>query len=67
MNFPYAAGDTIYIQNSSGTGYDDYFIDQDIGDWNRNPPTGPVPAVAQGFWVFNSGATKNWTRNFTVN
>jgi len=67
MNFPYAAGDVIYFQNSSFTGYDEYYIDQDLGAWTINDPIGPVPAVGQGFWVLNAGATKNWTRNFTVN
>jgi hypothetical protein len=60
---PGAAGDAIYFQNSSATGYDQYSFDPDVGFWT---PVEPTNQVARGFWYFNAGATKNWVRNFSV-
>jgi hypothetical protein len=59
---PGAAGDVVYIQNSAGTGYDQYPYDSDIGFWAPEP----VIPVAKGFWYYNAGANKNWIRNFSV-
>jgi hypothetical protein len=30
-------------------------------------PNDPTPAVGEGFFYFNAGAAKLWTRNFSVN
>ncbi len=59
---PGAPGDIIYFQNSSGTGYDQYPYDPDLGFWSPEPTN----QVARGFWYLNSGTLKNWVRNFSV-
>jgi hypothetical protein len=59
LNFPAGEGDTIY--RFAGGGYDiSSFID---GAWE---PAEAQPRVGESFFVFNAGATKNWTRTFPV-
>jgi len=62
-SLPGSAGDIIYFQNSSGTGYDSYSFDPDVGFWS---PVEPTNQIARGFWYYNAGSAKNWTRNFSV-
>jgi len=59
--YPRGDLDTIFFFN--GVGYDSFTYDPDVPGWS---PSEPAPAVGQGFWVFNNGATKNWVRNFAV-
>jgi hypothetical protein len=59
--YPRGNLDTIFTFN--GVGYDSYTYDPDIPGWS---PTEPTINVAQGFWIFNNGAAKNWIRNFSV-
>jgi hypothetical protein len=62
MNYPIGNGDTFFFWN--GVGYDQTTYDPDIPGWTAGEPT---PSVAQGFWINNPNASKNWTRSFTVN
>lgn len=58
--YPANFGDTISTWN--GLGYDDSTYDVDLSDWT---PSEPSINVAQGFWINNGSAAKNWIRNFT--
>lgn len=60
LGYPTGLGDGAFLWN--GVGYDSFSYDPDLGAWTPNEPT---IAVAQGFWLFNNGAAKNWVRNFT--
>lgn len=74
MGFP-AAGDMIYTRwsatNQAYYGSVTYF---DVGDPAQNGwydgnfnPAEPVPAVGEGFLIYNPSATRGWVRSFTVN
>ena len=60
LNYPASFGDIISLWN--GVGYNNYTYDPDLGAWD---PSEPNVNVAQGFWIYNAGAAKSWTRNFT--
>jgi hypothetical protein len=62
LNYPAGFGDIISVFN--GVGYDNYTLDPDLEAWDPSEPNIPV---AQGFWIFNPGAQKNWIRNFNPN
>jgi hypothetical protein len=58
--YPAAFGDSVSEWN--GVGYDTSTLDADLEAWDNGEPN---INVAQGFWINNAGATKNWIRNFT--
>jgi hypothetical protein len=62
LAYPAANGDTVSTWN--GVGYDVFTLDPDLEAWD---PAEPTINVAQGFWLNNAGATKNWIRNFNPN
>lgn len=63
LGFPIGNGDRIYLFNpATGTFRADFYNLPD--GWDDGTP--PVPAVGEGFYVFNAGAQKDWTRNFAV-
>jgi hypothetical protein len=72
-NFPAGEGDN-YLAFVGGTFLtaDTYATTTaDVGfigwyDSNSGNPAFPTPAVGQGFFYFNGGASKNWSRNFQV-
>jgi hypothetical protein len=61
LAYPVAPGDGVFVWN--GNGYDIFSFDPDLSAW---APSEPSVNVAQGFWIFNSGASKPWVRHFTV-
>ncbi len=61
LGFPGAVGDSVYVWKTTGGGYITSNFDADLGGWDNEP----VVTVAQGFWVFNAGAAKNWVKNYT--
>lgn len=60
-------GDVVYRYNHTASppyARSEYNLD----DNNQlNWDTVPVPNVGEGFWLWNNGAAKNWTREFSVN
>jgi len=64
LSYPVGDGDTVYLWNGAGYKICTYASD-DFNNlvWDQTP----VPKVGEAFWVFNAGATKAWTRTFTVN
>jgi hypothetical protein len=61
LGFPIANGDRIYLFR--GTGFQADFYNEN--QWDDG--TAPVPAIGEGFYVFNGGTTsKDWTRTFAV-
>jgi hypothetical protein len=62
LNYPAGFGDGVFVWN--GVGYDSYSFDPDLEAWD---PAEPNINVAQGFWINNAGAAKNWIRNFNPN
>jgi hypothetical protein len=72
-NFPAGEGD-VFLGFSGGTftQNDTYATTTaDVGfigwyDSNSGNPASPTPAVGQGFFYFNAGAAKSWSRNFQV-
>lgn len=72
-SFPAGEGD-VFLGFSGGTfSQNDTYAatTADVGfigwyDSNTGNPASPTPAVGQGFFYFNSGSAKAWTRNFQV-
>jgi hypothetical protein len=65
MNFPAAAGDTIYEWNPTTDQYIPSSFDPLFGGWD---PQVPNIDVGEAFWVFKTGnAAVAWDRNFSVN
>ncbi len=64
LDYPIGNNDSVY--QFTGTGYrvNSYIDGAWEGDNNGQPP---VPAIGESFFVFNAGAAKTWTRNFSVN
>jgi hypothetical protein len=65
LNYQPGLGDTVYFYSST-SGYTIYTFDEDDFGNRVWLPSEPVPAVGQGFWIKNNGATKNWTRSFDI-
>jgi hypothetical protein len=62
LGFPIGDGDRIYRFNPATGGFlIDQFVD---GEWSNGAP--PTPAIGEGFYAFNNGAAKGWSRTFTV-
>jgi hypothetical protein len=72
-NFPAGEGD-VFLGFTSGTfSQNDTYANTtaDVGfigwyDSNTGNPASPTPAVGQGFFYFNAGGSKSWSRNFEV-
>jgi hypothetical protein len=60
-----------YLTFNSGTQNYNTTLINDGSNWLNNetgdPVADPVPAVGQGFFIFNPGAAVSWTRNFNPN
>ncbi len=75
LGFPGGTSDmTAFFFNGAGYNQYNYSLDNGGNNWSDGGIHGdgsagaePVPAVGQGFWILNTGASTNWVRNFTVN
>jgi hypothetical protein len=62
LGYPIGDGDKIYRFNPATGGFIiNEFVD---GEWSLGAP--PTPNIGEGFYAFNAGAAKGWTRNFSV-
>lgn len=61
---PAADGDQVLFWDPTTQRFLDAVIYIDGPGWL---PSEPTPAVGQGFFYFNSGTARQWTRTFTVN
>jgi hypothetical protein len=61
---PAADGDQVLFWNPANQSFFDAIVFIDGLGWL---PSDPTPAVGQGFFYFNTGAARQWTRTFTVN
>jgi hypothetical protein len=72
-NFPAGEGD-VFLGFTGGTfSQNDTYAatTADVGfigwyDSNTGNPASPTPAVGQGFFYYNAGSAKSWSRNFEV-
>jgi len=77
LGFPTPAnGTTVYFFNGANYAGGTYqYDDENVPAGNHwsgpsgsgSPSDEPQPAVGQGFWILNPGASQNWVRDFTVN
>jgi hypothetical protein len=72
-NFPAGEGDVFLAFTGGAFSQNDTYAatTADVGfigwyDSNTGNPASPTPAVGQGFFYFNGGSAKAWSRNFQV-
>jgi hypothetical protein len=65
VNFPVGDDESVLMWNAGAQGFADplQYYGSELG-WLPNEP---VPAVGEGFFYFNTGAPRQWTRTFSVN
>lgn len=62
QNYPAQVNDAVYFFRNGTYAISTYALDDDNNlNWDSNP----TPEIAEGFWVYNASASKEWVRSFT--
>jgi len=67
LGFPAQDGDMVFIFNPQTQSYNGGLFSFDGVGWSPGSVQGPIIPAGGSFWVLNTGAARNWNRNFSVN